>query len=39
MNLSKQKSVTTKVGDVTKEFIENSKSDLKTQIEDLKKKR
>ena len=39
MNLSKQKSVTTKVGDVTNEFIENSKDDLKTQIEELKKKR
>tara|TARA_B100001123_G_C14557331_1_gene728774 strand:+ start:409 stop:555 length:147 start_codon:yes stop_codon:yes gene_type:complete len=39
MNLSKQKNVTTKVGDVTNEFIENSKDDLKTQIEELKKKR
>ena len=39
MNLSKQKSVTTKVGDMTKEFIENSKDDLKTQIKELEKKR
>ncbi len=39
MNLSKQKTVTTKVGDITKEFIENSKDDLKAQIEELGKKR
>tara|TARA_R110000824_G_scaffold54557_5_gene150551 strand:- start:2699 stop:2947 length:249 start_codon:yes stop_codon:yes gene_type:complete len=38
-NLSKQKDTVTKVGDTTKEFIENSKDDLKIQIEELKKKR
>ena len=38
-NLSKQKHAAAKVGDVTKEFIENSKDDLKTQIEELKEKR
>jgi putative FmdB family regulatory protein len=35
MNLSKERTVITKVGDLTKEFIENSKADLKGQIKEL----
>jgi hypothetical protein len=38
-NLSKKKTFTRKVGDVTKEFIENSKTDLKDHIKELETKR
>lgn len=38
-NLSKKKTFTRKVGDVTKEFIENSKADLKDHIKELETKR
>ena len=39
MNLSKQQISKQKTGDITKEFIENSKEDLKSQIKELEKKR
>ena len=38
-NLSKQKNIKRKTGDLTKEFIENSKSDLQTYTKELEKKR
>jgi|TARA_R110000824_G_scaffold178013_5_gene357572 putative FmdB family regulatory protein len=38
-NLSKQKTIKKRTGDITNEFIENSKADLAAQMKELQKKR